>query len=72
LLIFITRAANVKNNIMANVPQKHVGVYFGGAVYNFSNSGHKVVKDISPDTFLAKFQGVYRGDDLALFYGEPP
>jgi hypothetical protein len=46
---------------MLNVPQKHVGVHFGGRVYNFSNSQHKVVVDPSVEAFHQKFAHAYAG-----------
>lgn len=57
---------------MLNVPQKHVGIHFGGKVYNFSNSQHKVVADASVEAFHAKFKKAYSGGDISLFYGLAP
>lgn len=72
LLIFVLSARNVMDGIMANVPQKHVGVYFEGKVYNFSNSQHKVVADVSVEAFHNKFKHSYAGGDVSLFYGVAP
>lgn len=72
LLIFVLSARNIINGVMSNVPQKHVGIYFGGSVYNFSNSQHKVVVDATTDTFLSKFTHIYAGSDISLFFGVAP
>lgn len=71
-LIFVLSARNVVGDRMQNVPQKHVGIYFGGQVYNFSNGQHKVVADASVDAFHQKFKRAYAGDDISLFYGIAP
>lgn len=72
LLVFVSSAKNVRNGTtMLNVPQKHVGVYFGGRVYNFSNSQHKVVADPTVEAFHAKFRQTYAGGDVSLYYGVP-
>lgn len=68
LLVFVTAARNVHRNSMLNVPQKHVGVHFGGKIYNFSNSQHKVVVDPTVEAFHTKFKHAYAGRDIALFY----
>jgi len=72
LLIFVLSKRNIVNGTMLNVPQKHVGIHFGGKVYNFSNSHHKVVVDHSVDAFHSKFKNVYAGNDISLFYGVAP
>lgn len=69
LLIFVLSAANVVGGIMQNVPQKHVGIYFGGQVFNYSNSQQKVVADSSVEAFHGKFKTSYAGGDISLFYG---
>lgn len=71
-MIFVLSARNVVGDRMQNVPQKHVGIYFGGQVYNFSNGQHKVVADASVDAFHQKFKRAYAGDDISLFYGIAP
>ncbi len=72
LLIFIISASHVKNNMMDDYQQKHVGIYFSGPVYNYSNMHHKVIVDASVDAFYKKIDSVYRDDDIALYYGVPP
>jgi hypothetical protein len=72
LLIFVLSARNVKNGTMLNVPQKHVGIHFGGRVYNFSNSHHKIVVDPTVEAFHNKFKHTYAGGDISLFYGVAP
>jgi hypothetical protein len=71
LLIFITSASAVKENIMQAVPQKHVGIYFSGPVYNYSNAHAKVAKDLTVQAFFDRINAVYSADDIALFYGVP-
>jgi hypothetical protein len=71
LLIFIISAAQVRNNIMHNVPQKHVGIYFSGPVYNYSNMHQKVVTDQSVDAFFKQIDNLYTADDISLYYGVP-
>ncbi len=65
-LIFVTEAANVDlaNKRMANVRQKHIGIYKNGYVYHYSNSRNKVVK-CTP----AQFKAIYRGTNIQTFYG---
>lgn len=51
---------------MLNVPQRHVGVHFGGRVHNFSNSQHKVVVDPSVGAFHQKSaHACAGGEDVA-------
>jgi hypothetical protein len=72
ILIFVLSAKNVVSGVMSPVPQKHVGIYYGGAVFNFSNSQKKVVADPSVDAFHKKFQSSYAGNDISLYYGVAP
>lgn len=72
LLIFVLSASNIRNDLMMNVPQKHVGIYFNGKVFNFSNSRHKVVADASVEAFHNKFKDTYDGNDISLFFGVAP
>ena len=72
LLIFVLSAANVVNNVMGPVPQKHVGIYYGGMVFNFSNGQHKVIADNSVEAFHSKFKNTYAGNDISLYYGVAP
>ena len=71
-LIFVTRkdVVNVATKTMQNIPQKHIGVYQNGFVYNYSNGQDKVVRDTVSD-FFARFQAAYSGDQ-GLFFGEFP
>ena len=69
VLVFLIAAGNVKHNIMANVSKKHVGIIWGGAVYNFANLEHKVVRDMNVDTFLRRINNTYHEPSLAMFYG---
>ena len=63
---------NVVNNLMAPVPQKHVGIHYGGMVFNFSNSQSKVVADNSVEAFHSKFKSAYAGNDISLYFGVAP
>ena len=72
LLIFVLSAKNVVNNLMAPVPQKHVGIHYGGMVFNFSNSQSKVVADNSVEAFHSKFKSAYAGNDISLYFGVAP
>ena len=69
LLIFVISARNLVNGVMRGVSEKHVGVHFGGKVYNFSNGRHEVVCDATVESFHAKFKSSYHGGDISLFYG---
>jgi hypothetical protein len=71
-LVFVTRkdVVNLATKTMQNIPQKHIGIYSDGFVYNYSNTSDKVVKQSVSD-FLARFQAVYSGDQ-GLFFGEIP
>ncbi len=71
-LIFVTLASNVDlaRKEMVNIPQKHIGVYHGGKVYHYSNTADQVTSE-SPDSFFAKFQALYAGNQ-GLFFGWIP
>ncbi|MFC4161370.1 hypothetical protein [Chitinimonas lacunae] len=69
LLIFVLSARNVVGNVMGSVPQKHVGIHFGGKVYHYSNSQDKVVCDPTVEAFHNKFKHAYAGNDISLYYG---
>jgi hypothetical protein len=71
LLIFVLSARYVRDGVMKNAAEKHVGIHFGGRVYNFSNTYHKVVVDLSVEQFHKKFQNNYSGGDISLYYGVP-
>ena len=53
LLVFVTSASNVKNNVMSAAPKKHVGIVSGGAVYitatAISRSARKPASTLSSD-----------------------
>jgi hypothetical protein len=72
LLIFVLNSQNVINGLMQNVPQKHVGIHFGGQVFNFSHSQHKVIVDPSVDAFHKKFKAAYAGANISLYFGVAP
>jgi hypothetical protein len=68
-LVFITRVGNVDlaARVMSNVPRKHIGIFFGGLVWHYSNSQHRVVKQTP-----AQFSQHYPPPDNAMFYGSMP
>ena len=71
--MFVTDAGNVKDNLMAQVPRKHVGIVWAGAVYNYGNTNQAVRKETSVADFLTRMTGAYHRDkNVALFYAEPP
>jgi len=72
LLIFCTSARNVPGGRMLDRPEKHVGIYYGGLVFNYSNTHHKVVADRSVEAFFKKLDSIYDGNDISLFYGVAP
>jgi hypothetical protein len=53
--------------VMNNVPRKHIGIFFGGFVWHYSNSQQKVVKQL-PSQFALH----YPAPDNAMFYGSLP
>lgn len=67
-LIFITNPANVDlaTKTMRNVPNKHVGIFFGGLrnVYQYKNALQKVVKQTP-----LEFGQHYSAPDNGLFWG---
>lgn len=68
-LVFITRASNVNlaGKVMANAPRKHIGIFVGGAVWHYSNSRRKVVRQTP-----AEFSFHFHPPDNAMFYGALP
>jgi hypothetical protein len=72
LLIFTTSTGNVSAaNIMSNVPRKHVGIVFGGAVYNYGNTDDKVRKEASVEDFRARMGRAYHDAAIGLYYATP-
>lgn len=71
-LVFVTRkdVVNLSTKTMQNIPQKHVGIFCDGLVYNYSNGTDQVVR-VPVDEFYERFQGIYAGDQ-GLFFGEIP
>lgn len=69
LLIFVTSAGNVDgNDIMNDNPYKHIGIFSGAKVYNYSNHHKKVASD-TVDTFFEKCNNDYPQDDVTLYFG---
>jgi hypothetical protein len=71
ILIFVITAHEVlAGNLMTNWPRKHVGIQLNGRVYNYSNTGGRVIVDASVSHFLSKFVKEYSRDtDVSLYYG---
>ncbi len=73
-LIFVTISSNVThvgNEVaMRTAPQKHVGIFSGGLVWNYSNTQKKVVAE-SELIFIDKFTRVYAipGQTVEFYYG---
>ncbi|MCL2076701.1 MAG: hypothetical protein FWH15_09775 [Betaproteobacteria bacterium] len=73
LLIFVISATEVRNGVMTDFSQKHVGIHFGGKVFHYSNGQKKVVVESSVDVFHNTFKRTYsRSKDVSLFFGVPP
>jgi len=72
MLVFVLSASGVSNGVMRAIRQKHVGILYGGKVYNYSNGKNKVVADASVTDFHDKFKKAYAGKDISLFYGVAP
>ena len=68
-LIFNTQATNVKlaSKVMANVHQKHIGIYSNGTIYHYSNAQRQVVC-VTPEEFSRH----YPGPRFAMFFGTFP
>jgi len=68
-LAFVTSPSNInlKTKKMRNHPRKHIGIFHNGAIYHYSNSKNKVVKQ-SP----AAYAKHYKGNDITVYYGTMP
>ena len=66
--------ATIKDNLedrggaifMRDNPRKHIGIWLGDSVWNFSNGHHKVVRD-SAGTFFKKMRDAYGGHTTFLY-----
>ena len=56
-------SVNLKSKYMPNITDKHVGIYYQGHIYHYSNKLNRVVK-VSPDKF-----GLHYGSKTSVFYG---
>jgi hypothetical protein len=73
-LVFVAGAGNVnlKTKTIADVPQKHVGIYSLGQIWHYGNTVDRVVVD-TPESFMRKFTRAYaRSGNVTLFYGSFP
>ena len=58
-LIYITKLANVKKDgTMGDMPQKHIGIYFKGEVWHYSNSDQEVERWTKAD-WISKLDAHY-------------
>lgn len=68
-LVFITRAAraNLAAKGIARMPRTHVGIFFRGFIWHYSNRLQQVVKEMP-----SQFSLYYPAPDNAMFYGSLP
>lgn len=71
-LIFTTPTSNVASvgialPTMGDHPKRHIGIYFDGFVWHYSNSQDKVISEATAD-FENRFLKNY-GPNAALYYG---
>ncbi len=68
-LVFVTKASNVHlaKKIIDNVPKKHIGIFYNGTIWHYSNSRGHVVTQV-PSEFIKH----YPTQTNALFYGTFP
>ncbi|WP_419809441.1 hypothetical protein [Sphingomonas sp.] len=72
LLLFVTLTSNVSGDTMGSAPKKHVGIVFGGKVYNFGNTAHVVRCEATVDAFKTRMGHAYGGmDKVSFFYAVP-
>lgn len=73
-LVFVTIASNVTTMgsklVMGNNSKKHIGILREGKIWNYSNTGNKVVSDLT-STFISKFTRAYKtsGTTVEFYYG---
>ena len=67
-LIYVTKATNIspKDGTMGNIRQKHVGIYFQGNVWDYSNDAGKVLSE-KVDAFITRIDKAYGGHTVARF-----
>ena len=70
ILIFATSTGNMLNGRMQDSPQKHVGILFGGTVYNYHNP-HAVGTDDSVAAFVERLRTHYNDKSVTGFYAVP-
>ncbi|MCX5688293.1 MAG: hypothetical protein NTV94_00620 [Planctomycetota bacterium] len=68
-ILFVTGERNVTmaTQTMVNVPRKHVGIVCGSDVWHYSNTQHRVVKQVV-DSFLYHYKNQQNG----LWLAQPP
>jgi hypothetical protein len=66
-LIYITNLTNfLKGGLMGQSPHKHVGIYFGGDVWNYSNQAGQVKREKLAD-FIARMDKAYSGHTVVKY-----
>jgi hypothetical protein len=67
-LIFITKATNVDrvSGLMGNIPDKHVGIYFHGDVWNYSNDAGMVLHETKA-AFINRVDARYHGNTVVKY-----
>ena len=67
-LIFITKATNIDSTSgeMGNIPNKHVGIYFHGDVWNYSNDAGMVLREAKAD-FIKRVDARYNGHTVVKY-----
>lgn len=72
ILIFITVNSNMDGNTMKSAARKHVGIVFGGKVYNYGNTEDKVRAEPTVDSFKSRMGRAYGGiNGVSFFYAVP-
>jgi hypothetical protein len=66
-LIYAMRGDHVTSGVMENISNKHIGIYFGGFVWHYSNSQRKVVSQT-----LSDFSSHYGSGKTVLYYTDFP
>jgi len=66
---FLTQlsAVNLAARTMANIPQKHIGIFCDGEIWHYSNTEKKVIRQ-TPEAYAKHFSGA----GFAVFFGTFP
>lgn len=72
ILIFITTTGNMTGLQMGSYRKKHVGIVFGGKVYNYGNTEDRVRAEATVDSFKTRLGHAYGGMNAVSFYYAVP